>query len=1038
MGMNAAKAILAGGEILTERNFANEVLPTAKGGWQDVAEGSAIGIAVADLTGRFVAANSTYQKMLGYTEEELRAIKFLGFEKDPGTEATPIQRLLEGRQQQFQTEKCYRHKDGNYSWIRQHVFLVPGTNTSRWMMAIVEDITDRKRAEEVRTEHERCVALRGDVNLAVASGESLKRILHGCAEAIVRHTGAAFARIWTLCKKQDVLELQASAGMYTHLDGAHARVPVGELKIGLIARERQPHLTNDVVNDPRISDKAWAKREGMVAFAGYPLIVEDRVVGVMAMFSRQQLAMASLEALASVADSIAQGIERKRVEHELQMQKASLDELFEQSPGAFALLDADHRVVRVNREFTRLFGYAREEAVGRSLIDLIVPTELPEEIQRYQELVNSSQRVEAEGIRRRKDGTLLHVSILGVGISGCCGRVAKYAIYQDITERKRLEEKVRESERELRLQTEVIPQHIWSALPDGAVDYSNQGLLTYLGLTMEEMRLVGTSLIHPEDQDRVLRTWQEATSQGTAFEVEARQRGSNGEYRWFLMRALPLRDYQGRIIKWYGTNTDIEVRKRAENELRRSEAYLVEGQRLSHTGSWAWNVSSGEVFMSPETIRILGFDPADTQPSYEMFLERVHPEDRAKIDPVEENYDRETEFRIVLPDSSIRYLHGVGHPVINECGAVTEHFGTVMDVTEQRQARMALEKAYEEISKLKDQLYKENLALREEVDQASMFEEIVGTSPSLQRVLSNVAKVAPTDSTVLIMGETGTGKELIARAIHKRSQRSERAFVTVNCAALPPSLIGSELFGHEKGAFTGALQRRLGRFELAEGGSIFLDEIGELPPETQIALLRILQEREFERIGGGESIAADVRVIAATNRDLKAAAAAGTFRPDLFYRLNVFPIDVPPLRDRLEDLPLLVEYFIGRYANRAGKRIRNIEKRSLELFQCYDWPGNLRELQNVIERSVILCEGETLSVDESWLSRESEPSQLVGLPLAEKLLQQEKEIIESALTASKGRVAGRAGAAAKVGMPPSTLEARIKALKIDKTRFNSA
>jgi PAS domain S-box-containing protein len=657
-------------------------------------------------------------------------------------------------------------------------------------------------------------------------------------------------------------------------------------------------------------------------------------------------------------------------------------------------------------------------------------------------LIARKQRVEAEGIRRRKDGTLLHVSILGVGVSGGCGRVATYAIYQDITERKRLEEKVRENERELRLQTEAIPQHIWSALPDGSVDYCNQGLLAYLGLTMEGIRLAGPNFIHPDDRDRVVGAWHQATSQGTAYEVEARMLGSDGQYRWFLERALPFRDDQGQIIKWYGTNTDIEDRKRAENDLQRSQAYLVEGERLSHTGSWAWNVSTGQSYWSEETFRIFGFDPAKTKPSFEMFLERVHPEDRPKLEQEcngmsIETKDGELDFRIILPDGSIKYIHAVGHAVINESGEVTERFGVHVDMTEQHQARAALEKAYEEINRLKDQLYKENLALREEIDQASMFEEIVGSSPALQRVLSNVAKVAPTDSTVLITGETGTGKELIARAIHKRSNRSERAFVKVNCAALPASLIGSELFGHEKGAFTGALQRRLGRFELAEGGSIFLDEIGDLPPETQIALLRVLQEREFERIGGGEPITADVRVIAATNRDLKAEAAAGTFRADLFYRLNVFPIEVPPLRERLEDIPLLVEYFIGRYAGQAGKKIRNIHKKTLDLFQSYIWPGNLRELQNVIERSVILCEGETLSVDPSWLSKESDPLQPESRPLTERLMEQEREIIESALAASRGRVAGPSGAAARVGMPPSTLEARIKALKIDKKRFSS-
>ena len=348
-----------------------------------------------------------------------------------------------------------------------------------------------------------------------------------------------------------------------------------------------------------------------------------------------------------------------------------------------------------------------------------------------------------------------------------------------------------------------------------------------------------------------------------------------------------------------------------------------------------------------------------------------------------------------------------------------------------------LQKAVEEIRALKDQLYKENLALRDEIDQASMFEEIVGASPALQAVLTWVAKVGPTDSTVLITGETGTGKELIARAIHKRSRRSGRAFVSVNCAALAASLISSELFGHEKGAFTGATHRRLGRFELADGGTIFLDEVGELPSETPVALLRVLQEREFERVGGTQPVRVDVRIIAATNRDLKTATASGAFRQDLFYRLNVFPIDVPPLRKRLDDILVLVEHLVQRYARIAGKNIRSIDKNTLELFESYDWPGNIRELQNVIERSVILTSGDILRVDESWLSKSSsqhsnsvEVSNVRGSDRDE-----ERKIIEAALRGSRGRVSGPLGAAAKLKVPPTTLENKIKALNIRKSLF---
>jgi len=348
-----------------------------------------------------------------------------------------------------------------------------------------------------------------------------------------------------------------------------------------------------------------------------------------------------------------------------------------------------------------------------------------------------------------------------------------------------------------------------------------------------------------------------------------------------------------------------------------------------------------------------------------------------------------------------------------------------------------LESREAEIRLLRDRLYRENLALRDEVDRTSMFEEIVGSSNALKAVLSRIAKVAPTDSTVLITGETGTGKELIARAVHKRSRRSGRPFVSVNCAALAPSLISSELFGHEKGAFTGATQRRLGRFELGDGGTIFLDEVGELLPETQVALLRVLQEREFERVGGTQPIRVDVRLIAATNRDLRAGVDSGTFRQDLFYRLNVFPIEAPPLRERKDDVLTLVEYFLHRYATRAGKKFQSIDKKTLELLQLYDWPGNIRELQNVIERSVILSVGDVFSVDELWLSGESSHpvTRVTSSVSIEDEPRDEREIIEVALAESRGRVAGPSGAAAKLHIPASTLESRIKALKIRKSQF---
>jgi formate hydrogenlyase transcriptional activator len=589
------------------------------------------------------------------------------------------------------------------------------------------------------------------------------------------------------------------------------------------------------------------------------------------------------------------------------------------------------------------------------------------------------------------------------------------------------------------------------------------------------------------------------------------------------------------------------------SDLQRSEAFLAQGQSISHTGTFGRSVLSGETFWSEEFYKIFELDRA-VKPSLERVLERIHPEDRVRVQQTIEDATHQRtgfgiEYRLLRRDDSVKYLHVVVQALQQTSGEL-EFVGAVTDVTtakiaeekirqsekEARQlidlsplhitelgpdgARLYTNRAsldyhgitleewqdadlqqvlhpqdaeivtkdipgklqsrspfeYETRLKRKDGQYRwfhyrlspmsdgqgritrwyaagtdiddrklaeqrlqeENLALREEIDKASMFEEIVGTSAPLKNVLSRISKVAPTDSSVLITGETGTGKELVARAIHRRSRRSSHAFVSVNCAVIPRDLIASELFGHEKGAFTGATQRRLGRFELAEKGTIFLDEIGEIPAETQIALLRVLQEREFERIGGTGSIRTDVRVIAATNRDLDSAIESGTFRSDLFYRLNVFPVELPPLRQRSEDIPLLVTYFLNRYARKAGRHFTTVDKNSLNLLRAYTWPGNIRELQNVIERSVIVSDGEIFSVDESWLSGQPRTDPKNPLELSQKLAAQEKEIIEAALRECGGRVSGLTGAAARLGIPGSTLESKIKSLRIDKNRFRTS
>jgi len=580
----------------------------------------------------------------------------------------------------------------------------------------------------------------------------------------------------------------------------------------------------------------------------------------------------------------------------------------------------------------------------------------------------------------------------------------------------------------------------WSFEPSGFFQHWSRELFEIYGLnpageapTLAEY----LALIHPDDRQFMAQLIERMVSEHVGCDVKKRIVRPDGELRYIRCVGTPI-VATGTLKEIVGTAMDVTEQERMTQELQRRQAYLTEAQKLSHTGSFGWNPLTGEISWSDETFRIFQLDP-ETRPTLDLILRYVHPED---VPAVQEVIERATasgkgfdfNHRLLTAGGEIRHVQVLGSPIEDESGN-SEFVGAITDITERRDANAALERAFDEIRALKDQLYKENLALKEEIDRSSMFEEIVGASPALHSVLSRVSKVAPTDSTVLITGETGTGKELVARAVHKRSARSERPFISVNCAAIPPSLLAAELFGHEKGAFTGALQRRLGRFELANGGTIFLDEIGELSGETQITLLRVLQEREFERVGGHEKIRADVRVIAATNRDLEAAIAGGTFRNDLYYRLNVFPISVPPLRERKEDIPMLVEYFVDRYATKAGKKIRRINSELMDRLITYPWPGNIRELQNVIERSVILCETEDFSVDESWLS----PAAVIPTNdkrlLTKQLESHEKEMIEAALTDSKGRVSGSSGAAAKLGIPPSTLESKIRTLKIDKRRF---
>ena len=535
------------------------------------------------------------------------------------------------------------------------------------------------------------------------------------------------------------------------------------------------------------------------------------------------------------------------------------------------------------------------------------------------------------------------------------------------------------------------------------------------------------ALVHPEDREFVAQQIQEMLATHRAFDFTKRIVRPDGQIRNVRCVGV-LSTHDGTFQRFVGTGVDVTEQEQLVEALRKSEEELRQmldfaPQLIGVYGPNRERLYANRVALDYAGLSINEWRQTEARGAF------IHPDDRERelayfARARSNGSPGQLELRLCAGDGSYRWFLARYNAVRDNSGQILRWYVSCTDIEDRKRAE--------------ERLQQENVALREEIDKTSMFEEIVGTSPALQTVLSRISKVAPTDSTVLITGETGTGKELVARAIHRRSNRASRAFISVNCAAIPRDLIASELFGHEKGAFTGALQRRVGRFELAEGGTIFLDEVGELSPDTQVALLRVLQEREFERVGGGQSIRVDVRVIAATNRDLKAAVASGAFREDLYYRLNVFPLEMPPLRARGADIPLLVEYFVDRYARKAGKHIRRVDKKTLQLLQSYPWPGNIRELQNVIERSVIVCETETLTADESWLSQRPLATRSGNnLFLSEKLAAAEREIIEEALRESQGRIFGPSGAAAKLGIARSTLESKIRSLNINKNRFKA-
>ena len=786
-------------------------------------------ILLFDKTNRAVRINREFVRMFGYSQNEIigKQVVSLIVPQDLRDE---VERFAQLRVlgQSVNVETVRVRKDGQRLDVSLlEVPLTRGCDEDVCGYAIYRDITERKLAEELRGEKAREAALRADVSSAF-SNNSLREMLRACTDAVVRHIDAAFARIWTVTEAGDVLELQASSGIYTNIDGPYSRQQVGKPIVGVIAQERKPYLNNHVANAPRIIQRDWGQEaEGVTAVAGYPLVAGDRMVGVMALFARTTLSQSTLDALAAVAEAISHAIDRNRLERELQHERDRLRLLLDVNNHVASHLELRPVFDAISSELRRIFkcdavGLALPESSGRQLRQHMV--DFPD----------------SYGLTRESISIPIDASLSGLALSR-----AKPVVFNSV---------------------------------------------------LEAHDLLGFDLAQ------------------TFFQKVANDEGiQSGCF-------LPL---------------------------------LCEERALG-------------------------------------VLQLMSRAERA------------------FAEQDVPFLDQVANQI-----AIT--------------LKNALE--YEEIANTKDRLVEQKLYLESEIKGENNFEEIVGNSSRLKAVLESVQIVAPAESAVLIQGETGTGKELIARAIHDLSRRKGQAFVKVNCAAIPSGLLESELFGHEKGAFTGAIAQKVGRFELAHKGTLFLDEVGDIPLELQPKLLRILQEKEFERLGGTRTQHVDVRLLAATNADLSQMVAEKKFRSDLYYRLNVFPLAVPPLRERRDDIPRLVRYFANKYARLMGKQIESIPKGTMDALSKYAWPGNIRELQNLMERAVLLSEGPSLRVPLAEILNDIDPDAIHD---GNALEQAERELIVKALHESNWVVGGPRGAAVRLGLKRTALAYKIQKFGISR------